>query len=228
MFDVVDLGTKQGGALNTFFATAGAVYLKPEVMKSFKKSKSIGFERQEGEKYRKDVEKKGFNFEIANLATDEAVALLPVSKVYLAWHFLEHLPNKEWSEKLVKAALTKSTVMAWFRLPSFEQDDITGEGVLRKLGLRFTWTNWHGHSSHWLVQDCVDAIRDWESQQERKFNLTIRPAGYIKTTSDKRVVPIDTPVDVNGYQPAHGYKPIIYFKQAVVAEWEVIVRFACE
>lgn len=228
MFDVVDLGTKQGNAIDVFLTNAGAMYLNPEIIKGLKKSKCIGFERPECEKYRKDVEKKGFNFEIANLATDEAIANLPAGKIYLAWHFLEHLPNKEWSEKLVNVSLTKSTVMSWFRLPSFEQDDITGEGVLRKLGLRFTWTNWHGHSSHWLVQDCVNAIRSWEIKQERKFSLTIRPAGYIKNTADKRVVPIDTPVDVNAYEPKHGYKPIVQFKQAIVAEWEVIVRFACE
>jgi len=225
MYDVVDLGTKQGNAISVFLNQAGKMYLDNSLIKTFKEKNCVGFERKEGEKYRQNVESKGFKFNIANLATDEGIELLPESQVYLAWHFLEHLPNKEWSKKLVFASLTQAKTMAWFRLPSFEQDDITGEGVLKKLGLRFTWTNWHGHTSHWLVEDCVAAIREWEKNQTRKFTLITRPAGYIKATSDKRVVPIDAPVDVNAYDPKFGYKPIISFKNPIISEWEVIVRY---
>jgi hypothetical protein len=229
LFDVVDLGTKQGNAMDVFLKTAGSHYLKQSTIDSFDRKKCVGFERPEGRKYQSEVARKGFQFKVANLATDEGVASLPESKVYLAWHFLEHLPNKAWSKRLVQAALAKSKVMAWFRLPSFEQDDMNGEGVLRKHGMRFTWTNWIGHPSHWLVSDCQQAIEEWcerpQSTTER-YTLTIKPAGYIRDMRDPRVVPINAPVDTNKYHPSFGSKPLsVVFDRPIVAEWEVIVRF---
>jgi hypothetical protein len=228
MFDVVDLGTKHGNAIAVFLKQAGKTQISSEFVKNLKPAKCVGFERAEGEKYRNDVTAKGFQFEIANLATIEGINQLPKSQVYLAWHFLEHLPDKSWSNKLVKVSLTNTQTLAWFRLPSFEQDEMTGEGVLRKIGLRFTWTNWIGHSSHWLVNDCVQSIKEWEKTQDRKFDLVIKPAGYIQSTEDKRVVPLDTPVDITAYNPKFGKKPAITFKKPIVAEWEVVVRFVCE
>lgn len=226
MFDVVDLGTKKGNAIVTFLRDkVGSLCVPSESLKLFEKSRCVGFERPEGEKYRKDVEGKGFKFDVADLATDIGVQRLPRGKVYLAWHFLEHLPDKQWSKKLVQAALTNTSMAAWFRLPSFEQDSVNGEGVLRNLGLRFTWTNWSGHPSHWLVRDCVEAIREWEKGQSRKFELIVKPAKYIKTTDDSLVVPISAPVDVNSYIPAYGPKPSVQLDKAIVSEWEVIVRF---
>ena len=93
--------------------------------------------------------------------------------------------------------------------------------------MRFTWTNWRGHPSHWLVEDCTDAIEGWAKDvPQRAYDLTVKPAGFIKNMADHRVVPIDTPIDVNKYEPKHGPKPFsVKFKQPIVAEWEVIVRF---
>ena len=236
--DIVDLGTKKGNAVFEFLKFSKRhldqrkgnplpCYLKQDELSSLNKAKCAGYEREEGEKYRKEVEGKGMQFRIADLATDDAIAQLPPAKVYLAWHFLEHVPNKDWSRKLVHASLSNSRWMSWFRLPSFQQDDFAGEGALRKHGMRFTWTNWRGHPSHWLVEDCQEAIQSWaEENKDRPYKLEIRPAGYIRTMGDHRVVPIDTEIDVNKYEKKHGPKPLhIKLEQPIVAEWEVIVRF---
>jgi len=236
--DIVDLGTKKGGATIEFLQFSHRhlkqsknnpmpYYLTKEELDSIRMGKCVGYERAEGEKYRKDVENRKMQFRIADLATDGAIEELPSAKVYLAWHFLEHVPNKDWSRKLVHASLTNSRWMSWFRLPSFQQDDETGEGVLRKHGMRFTWTNWRGHPSHWLVEDCQEAIYSWgEENQDRPYRLSVRPAGYIRGMDDHRVVPIDTEIDVNKYEKKHGPKPLhVKFKKPIVAEWEVIVRF---
>jgi len=236
--DIVDLGTKKGNAVFDFLKFSkrhlaqgknnpSSCYLKQEELHSITRAGCVGYERKEGEKYRKEVEGRGMQFRIADLATDGAIAELPPAKVYLAWHFLEHVPNKDWSRKLVHASLSNSRWMAWFRLPSFQQDDKTGEGALRKHGMRFTWTNWRGHPSHWLVEDCREAIFSWaEENKDRPYGLEIRPAGYIRTMGDHRVVPINTEIDVNKYEKKHGPKPLhIELEQPIVAEWEVIVRF---
>lgn len=236
--DIVDLGTKRGNATIEFLQFSERhlkqrkgkplpYYLTREELSSLSIRRCAGYERAEGEKYRKHVEGRKMQFRIANLATDGAIEDLPPAKVYLAWHFLEHVPNKDWSHKLVHASLTNSRWMSWFRLPSFQQDDKTGEGVLRKHGMRFTWTNWRGHPSHWLVEDNKSAIASWaEENPERPFIVDIRPAGYIRSMDDHRVVPIDTEIDVNRYEKKHGPKPLhVKFKQPIVAEWEVVVRF---
>jgi len=229
-FDLVDLGTKKGNAIYEFLSRAGASLsgsLPPLPIRDLVKSKCVGYERKQGEVYRKEVESRGYKFRIANLATEDAIAALPTAKVYLAWHFLEHVPNKDWSDKLVKASLTNASWVAWFRLPSFQQDFQTGEGVLREHGMRFTWTNWRGHPSHWLVEDCTKSILEWsKGKPDREFDLVVKPAGYIKSMNDHRVVPIDTPIDVNEYKPHHGKRPLdVKFKRPIIAEWEVIVRF---
>jgi|TARA_R110000824_G_scaffold115066_3_gene265988 hypothetical protein len=236
--DIVDLGTKMGNATIEFLQFSKRhldqqnnkplpSYLTREEFNSIDIRKCVGYERAEGEKYRAQVEGRKMQFRIADLATAGAIEELPPAKVYLAWHFLEHVPNKDWSRKLVHASLSSSRWMSWFRLPSFQQDDATGEGALREHGMRFTWTNWRGHPSHWLVEDCTAAITSWAmDNQDRPYHLSVRPAGYIRSMDDHRVVPIDTEIDVNKYQKKHGPKPLhVKLKQPIVAEWEVIVRF---
>jgi hypothetical protein len=226
-YDVVDLGTKHGGALAEFLKRGNISLKDAKLFKSLSPSRCIGYEAPTMEKYRSKVESKGFAFDTADLATDEAIASLPRSQVYLAWHFLEHVPDKSWSSKLVKASLSNASRLAWFRLPSFEQDTATGEGVLRKHGLRFTWTHWKGHPTHWLVQDCKQAIAEWAEQNPtRIYELEVRPADKIRNVSNPRVVPISAPIDTNNYSVSMGPKPKLpNFNPPIVAAWEVVVRF---
>lgn len=215
-FDIVDLGTKHGTAIDEFFNKRLFSGMRPE--------NCIGYELSEH--YREIVQQKHYQFRIANLADDNTIAALPVAKIYLAWHFLEHVPNKDWARKLVRASLTNARYMTWFRLPSFQQDE-TGEGFLRKHGMRFTWTNWRGHPTHWLVEDCQEAIEGWAKDVDRRFDLTIQPVSYIRSMSDSKVVPVDTPIDVTSYHVSFGPKPLnVIFSQPIVSEWDVVVRFA--
>lgn len=217
-FDVVDLGTKYGGAIDEFLKRS-ARQIQPQ--------RCVGYERPQAEKYRSIVERKKYNFRIADLATDEAIAALPTSEIYLLWHFLEHVPNKDWARKLVRESLTKAQHLVWFVLPSFQQDTENGEGVLRQHGMRFTWTFWHGHPTHWLVEDCTDSIKEWSKDMpSRECELIVKPATFINSMDNAFVVPIDTPVDVTEYKPKYGPKPLhIKFKQPIISAWEIIVKF---
>jgi len=222
--DIVDLGTKHGNAISEFLGKGRQYLTKPE---SLLPKNCVGYERPEGEEYRLIMEKKGFQFRVADLANDLEISLLPPAEVYLAWHFLEHVPNHDWARKLVIASLRNSKQVAWFRLPSFQQDEVTGEGVLRNHGMRFTWTNWTGHPTPWTVQDCIASITEWTSQHPgRSFELIVKPADRVRDMSDERVVPIGTPTNVNKYEPKYGPKPLsIKFSRPIIAAWEVIVRF---
>lgn len=228
--DIVDLGTKHGNAISTFF---NLVKKKSPLVQNLnfntaalKPKLCTGFERPAAEKYRSIVEDKGFNFSILDLSDPKDVVKLPQGKVYLMWHFLEHLPDKLTSKLVLQEALSKTSGMVWCRLPSFEPDMNTGEGVLRQFGLRFTWTHWSGHTSFWLVDDCVQAIAEWsEHNPHRKFKLVIKPCEYMQDTNDKRIVPIDAPIDTQVYSPEQGKKPFKSFNPKVVSAWEVIVKF---
>ena len=226
-FDIVDLGTKHGCAIDEF-RRIGNMYLKnQELFDQLKLQRCVGYERPQAESYRAIVEGKKYNFRIADLATEEAIATLPKAEIYLAWHFLEHVPNKEWARKLVWGSLTNARHLTWFRLPSFQQDTETGEGVLRQHGMRFTWTFWHGHPTHWLVEDCTEAIAEWAKEvPSREYDLFVRPSSFVHSMANSRVVPIGAPEDTQQYEPAHGPKPLsVKFKKPIVEEWEVIVRF---
>ena len=79
--------------------------------------------------YDNDVRRTECHFECLDLTPDEAIAGLPEAKYYLAWHCLEHVPSKDWTNTIVKACLDKATEGCWFTLPSFQQDEENGEGV---------------------------------------------------------------------------------------------------
>lgn len=228
-FDVVDLGTKHGDAIVQFFQRAGKSVLPQKEIAAFKPNRCIGYERKEAAKYRQIVESKGYQFDFANLADSADLTTLPTAQVYLAWHVLEHLPDKSCADRVVHAALTRSTRLAWFRLPSFEQDE-RGEGALRQHGLRFSWTHWTGHPTAWLVSDCVNSIKSWQAQNtSRVLEIIVKPALYIRDTNYHRVIPVDSPIDSDDYQPSFGPKPRrVVFNPPLVAEWEVIARFQCK
>ena len=217
MLDVVDFGTKKGAALIEFLKKGSLYFSLP----GMSRKNCLGIDRQT--KYKRVVERAKFQFQAADLLDDEVLKNLPEANYYLAWHFLEHLPSKSLSDKLVAVALDKAERGCWFRLPSFQQDERTGEGALRKHGLRFAWTRWKGHPSYYLTEDCQKAISGWAKRNKRDPKIKVKPAGYIKNTHDRRVVPIDAPIDTVTYTNSMGPKPLVTFKPPLVDAWEVLV-----
>ena len=227
-FDVVDLGTKHGNAIDSFFRYAANAGLPAEQLAGFQKSRCVGYEREQAAEYRSIVETKGYQFRLANLTMEANLNDLPTADVYLLWHFLEHLPTKLESQRVLLAALARTRTMVWLKLPSFQPDAYNGEGVLRDRGLRFTWTEWTGHPTPWLLQDCQKTLELWQTQAaDRSYSTLVRPARVIEYSDNRHVVPINAPVDTLKYDPRHGPKPDppIRFPRRVVAEWDVIIHF---
>jgi hypothetical protein len=228
-YDVVDLGTKKGNAISECLRVISERRLSQHYdwvsrLSDISHTKNcLGIERAEGEIYRQAVTAAGYKFRIGNLANEYVMRDLPVSKIYLAWNVLEHLPDKVISCSLVQAMLEKATDLVWLRLPSFEQDSL-GEEPLRQLGLRFTWTHWSGHPTAFLIQDAKDALEDWQSRNPSKqFDIFIKPVWKIENTTSSRVVPINAPIDTTKYHPALGAKPFATFNPKLVAEWDVFL-----
>jgi hypothetical protein len=216
---VVDLGTKLGSAITQFRKKASMFF---ENIGEIKPEACLGIELQD--KYRNDVEGQGYRFQVTDVTSEGALAALPEADYYLAWDFLEHLPTKAWSDAVVKTMLHKARKGVWCRMPSFEQDESTGEGALKQLGLRFAWTNWHGHPSHYLVEECVNAINEYKQEQNRgSLAVKVKPGRRVRATDDKSVVPIDSPIDTVKYEPKLGHRPFQKFDPPLVAQWEVVV-----
>jgi hypothetical protein len=193
---VVDLGTKEAAALDVF-RKRGNMYFGIEA--ECEPGDCLGVDRKE--QYSEAVKKKGYKLKLGNILTEEFD--WPTAAVYLAFDFLEHLPSKEDSDNVLRTMLERSKRGVWLRMPSFEQDG-TGEKPLRDLGMRFAWTHWHGHPSHYLVSDAMRVIKliRPKAKVKHKHNQLIHD------THHTSVVPIDAPLDTIKYDPMeHGPKP---------------------
>jgi len=95
-----------------------------------------------------------------------------------------------------------------------------GELPLRRLGLRFAWTDWHGHKSHYRLLDVARALAAWP----KKFTWTLRRGRTVSSTADECVVPFSAPTDTVKYSPALGRKPAVTFNPPLVGQWDVILK----
>lgn len=210
-FRVVDLGTKQAGALQEFLAK-GDIYFGKDVL-TIKPAECLGIDHQA--RYAHEVKALGYEFWTQDILAN--LDSLPEADYYLAWDFLEHLPNVRESSRVLRAALARARIGVWLRMPSFEQDE-EGEGQLRKLGLRFAWSHWHGHPSHYLVGDAEEVfsknpdVHQWRAKRGKKIFSTNHPD----------VVPISAPLDTVRYDESLGPRRIVRLNPVVIGQWEVL------
>jgi predicted O-methyltransferase YrrM/glycosyltransferase involved in cell wall biosynthesis len=211
-YAVVDLGTKKGGAIDAFRRFAASTQMpvpSPAVC--------LGIDRDE--QYRTEVTQKGYEFLAANVISPDFV--WPEADHYLAWDFLEHLPDRECSKKVLIQICRHATASVWLRLPSFEQDSVTGEAALKKHGLRFAWSHWRGHPSHFLVEDAMQALH--EGLKDVQWSYRLQQQKLIYDSNHPNVVPIGAPIDTVKYDPNLGMRPQVQFVLPIVGQWDLIV-----
>jgi len=207
----VDLGTKKAGAL-TVARKRGHIY-------GFTKGRAVdclGVDLKS--EYRDQVKSLGYRFCEADVLNGFA---WPSANYYLAFDFLEHLPSVEDSMIVLKKMCEKATHGIWLRLPSFEPDTATGEGALRKHGLRFAWTHWKGHPSPFLVEHAMGVIL--ETLPPDSYILRHKKLKKITSSRDQSVVPISAPIDTVKYHPRLGPKPHVKFNPPLIGQHEIIV-----
>jgi hypothetical protein len=208
-FSVVDLGTKTGGALDVFRRRADTYFKDAECARE----DCLGVDF--ADKYADEIRKKGYQFSAADVTT----CRWPTADFFLAFDFLEHLPDKEVSDVVLRQMLTNAKRGVWLKMPSFEQD-ATGEGQLKRYGLRFTWSYWSGHPSHYLVEDAMRVITDTCPNAKVKH----KHQRIIKHSRSRFVVPINAPIDTTEYSEDLGPKPDIDFNPHVIGCHELIVN----
>lgn len=209
-YKVVDLGCKKAGALDVYRKAGPKLYKLPIA----KAHECLGVDVKD--QYQRTVEKKGYEFFCGRIDKN---FLWPEADVYLAFDFLEHLPDIEMSQFVLDAMLTMAKKAVWLRLPSFETTS-EGEGRLSKLGLRFTWTRWKGHRSHFKLEHMNAVLDQFKGPKLRK---KINKLERMRTTGDRRIVPIDAPEDTTKYHPKLGPKPNSTFNPALVGQYEVLI-----
>ena len=211
-YQVVDLGTKKGGALLVFMAKHGT-YFKQQAIHS---KRCLGVDYNET--YRRNVVGSGFKFEQARIEDYQ----WKLSEFYTAFDFLEHLPDISASKQVLRQMLKHSTKGVWLRLPSFEPDE-TNIKQLKPHGLRFSWTTWSFHPSHFCkahVSQVLDEP-DFEGKWTVKFKANQKVRDSFK---DDRIVPDAAPADAPVYdRKAHGKKPLVTFDPPLVGQWETIL-----
>ena len=209
MWSVVDLGTKTSGALDYFIKRHGVHF--PNGTK-IEPKECLAVDRDE--KYKKDVEEKGYTFMRADVLARDFV--WPDAKFYTAFNFLEHLPSAQHSSAVLRAVLQHAHEGAWLRLPSFEEDG-TGLGQLSRHGLRFHWGRWTCHRSAYKLQH----VRDVAFAHADRFWVREIGRGVIHDSSDDRIVPDTAARNVGRYTTEMGPKAHVKFNPPLIAEWDV-------
>ena len=206
---VVDLGTKKAGAIDVFREHHSIYFPSQKIPEAH----CLGLDVQD--KYRDVVTNKGYKFQASRIEDFDWVK----ADYYLAFDFLEHLTSIEQSKEVLKQMLRHATKGVWLRLPSFEEDE-TNMATLRPLGLRFTWTQWTGHTSHFQKRHVTEAINESEFK-----GLPVKFVGNlkIKNTQHRTIVPEHAPIDAVRYKTVYGNKLNTSFNPPLIGQWEAII-----
>jgi hypothetical protein len=207
---VVDLGTKLGGALDVYRSKGYKLYHFPAAAPKT----CLGIDRQD--RYKKDVEKKGYAFRTADLLDPDFA--YPAAQVYLAFDFLEHLPSIIDAQKVLRRMVEASEVGVWLRCPSFENDP-----RLATAGLRFAWTNWHGHPAHFKIEHAMEAVGWLRQRHGYKLKTKVVENQKITSSTVVSIVPVSAPVDTRKYTQDLGPKKRATFTPPIPGQHEILI-----
>lgn len=211
-FLVVDLGCKQAGATDQFRRGVASTFFKDKRAIPAKACLCVDLQ----DKYAEVVGSKGYRFKAADIL---GTIKYPPADYYLAVSSLEHMPGLQESDIVLGRMLEAAVKGVWLRVPSFEQDE-TGEGQLRRHGLRFAWTDWHGHPSPWGPKHFLAFMKS----NHPALQFRIRHTKIIKDSSHPSVVPVNSPTDTLKYSPELGPKPAVQFKPHLIGEYDIFIN----
>jgi hypothetical protein len=214
---LVSLGCGLGNTFLEFIRT-GAPYFGEDV-RMIRPAECLGIDRNYH--FHDDLVNRNLQFLQLDLLECD-LAVLPAADYYMAWNYLHaNLPDKEWMAAVVETMIHKARKGVWLRIPSFEQDEATGELALKEFGLRFAWTKrW----SPYLLHDLVTAINAYKVKTKRgSLRLKIKPAARVRTSQEPCVVPENAPLDATEYHPSMGERRVTPFDPPLVSQWDVVV-----
>lgn len=116
-------------------------------------------------------------------------------------HFLEHLPDYKTVSRALRTAIHISEDFVFVRQPWFDAD-----GALFRHGLKFYWSDWHGHPMTLTTLQMYRIIRD-HLDKGNISRATIFGNTRITNSDDDCVLPLSAPTDTGKYNPdVHGPK----------------------
>ncbi len=129
-------------------------------------------------------------------------------------HVLEHMPLHK-GHQAVECAKTVATDFIYIRGPYFDAD-----AYLRRHGLKFYWSDWHGHTCHLTTSLLQDVLRDLHLE-----HFLILGRTPVNDSLDDSIHPLDSPIDQHGYDPRqHPPKPSMRFNPPLHREIICLVR----
>lgn len=210
---VVDLGTKFGKSISTFRMKSATFF--PEHMRPDTDMDCVGVD--EDDVYRRDIEGLGHSFLCGDVCDADFRESLPKADFYLVCNLLHHLTSRDASDEVLRYVLREAELGVWFRVKSFEEDAMNGEGVLISEGLRFCWSRDY---SSYSISELAALVREVLPEA----SLRVEPAKRIRHTKDKRVVPADAETGTFFYAASMGPKAHIKLPKPVVCEWDIFVE----
>ncbi len=129
-------------------------------------------------------------------------------------HFLEHLPDFQTVEEIIRNAAAIASDFLFIRHPSFEE-----EAYLTMLGLRQYWWHWTGHKSHVHVSDYCSIFDRLGLRQ-----YMIRYQEPIWDSTHRSILTSDMPIDQHNFDPGrHRDRPYMRFDRPLWREQEIFV-----
>ena len=117
-------------------------------------------------------------------------------------HFLEHLGGYQMAQKALVSAAELSREFFFVQQPYFDMD-----GYLLERGLKFYWSDWHGHTYAMHSLEFYRILRDLLLRGEiDRFALYL--SGPVPSFHDTVLIPLEAPKDQHHYDPnLHPEKP---------------------
>ena len=129
-------------------------------------------------------------------------------------HFLEHLTDTSQVRQAVLSAARAARDFIFIQGPYFDADD-----RLRDLGLKFYWSDWHGHPCHLTTGRLRDVLSDLGLN-----NYVLLGRTEVVDSLDPAIHPLDSPRDQHDYvEGVHPRKPYSVFEPPLFREMVCIV-----
>ncbi len=164
----------------------------------------------------KIAKERGFDVHLMDIFDIPNKKLINFSTLF---HILEHLTPDISTYEFLNKIISFSKDFVFIRQPYFDADNL-----LAKAGLKFFWSDWHGHPNHMLHKDFV---KIFERLREEKLILDYTIYGHIPIldSSSDTLLPLSVPIDQLGYDKSkHGEKPIVKFNFLAFREIMAVIR----
>lgn len=114
-------------------------------------------------------------------------------KLISIMHTLEHLPNTQIVEDVLRESLRVASDTIWITGPMYYLD------YLKPLGFQFYWSNWVGHTCLIEPDEIIQVMNKlaFESGTTVLFDLQFKEELRVKSSADPCVFPIGSEIDRN-------------------------------